>query len=182
MPPKYVKTIEEEIFYEYAKLVSRAAFGGTINYGFVTDRFKAFKTGAISMSGTMREWQREQEMPRACVFCGNEHDLTTDHLIPKYRGGADDPDNLVLSCKTCNSSRGDKGIFQWLGLDKKEYLHRLVAGKYLKELYKIHKAVGTLNVSTLILESLCKSCRNPEVCKEWDKVGELTCLCLESVF
>jgi hypothetical protein len=25
-PPKYVKTIQEELFYEYAKLISRSAF------------------------------------------------------------------------------------------------------------------------------------------------------------
>ena len=32
MPPKAIKTFEEEIFYEYAKLISRAAFSGAINF------------------------------------------------------------------------------------------------------------------------------------------------------
>ncbi len=36
-------------------------------------------------------------------------------------------DNLVQACKTCNSSRGDKGVFEWLGLKEKDNLHRLVA-------------------------------------------------------
>jgi hypothetical protein len=182
MPPHYVKTIEEEIFYEYAKLICRAAFDGAINYGFVTDRYKALKNRDISMSGTMREWQKEQELPHTCVFCGAEKDLQADHLVPKSRGGKNDADNLVLSCKTCNISRNDKGVFQWLGLKKKDNLHRLVAGKYLKELHEMHKALGTLLVSGLTLEMLCKNCRNPETCKEWNKVGVLTCLCLESVF
>lgn len=182
MPPKYVKTIEQELFYEYAKLISRAAFNGEIKYGFVTDRYKALKSGEISMSGTIREWEKEQELPRACVFCGARTDLQADHLVPKSRGGKNSADNLVLSCKTCNTSRGDKGVFEWLGLEKKENLHRLVAGKYLKELHDIHKALGTLEISVLTLETLCKNCRNPEVCKEWESVGELTCLCLESVF
>ena len=36
MPPAYVKTIREEIFYEYAKLISRSAHG-SIQYG-IRDR------------------------------------------------------------------------------------------------------------------------------------------------
>jgi len=39
MPPAYVKTIREEIFYEYAKLISRSAYG-TLQRGFITGRFK----------------------------------------------------------------------------------------------------------------------------------------------
>lgn len=39
MPPPYVKTIREEILYEYAKLISRSAYG-TLQRAFVTDRFQ----------------------------------------------------------------------------------------------------------------------------------------------
>ena len=138
MPPKYVKTIQEELFYEYAKLISRAVFDGKINYGFVTDRYKALVSGEISISGTIREWQKEQELPRECVFCGSKIDLQMDHLIPRNRGGSDSADNMVWSCQKCNASRGDKGIFEWLGLKEKDKLHRLVAGKYLKQLFFIH--------------------------------------------
>ena len=42
-----------------------------------------------------------------------------DHLIPRNRGGNDSADNMVWSCQKCNSSRGDKGVFVWLGLKKK---------------------------------------------------------------
>jgi hypothetical protein len=182
MPPRYVKTISDELHYEYAKLISRSAFNGKINYGFVTDRYKALCSGEISMSGTIREWQREQELEKQCVFCGNGENLTTDHLIPRSRGGEDSPDNLVLSCFSCNTSRKDKGVFAWLGLKKKDNLHRLVAGKYLKELYRLHEAKGTLLKSIDDLASLCPACRNPAVCAEWGKTDELTCFCLESVF
>ncbi|MFH0772323.1 MAG: hypothetical protein V1933_06860 [Candidatus Omnitrophota bacterium] len=54
MPPPYVKTIKEEILYEYAKLISRSAFKGKLNYGFVTDRFKALRDGSATMSGTIK--------------------------------------------------------------------------------------------------------------------------------
>jgi len=182
MPPRYVKTIREEILYEYAKLISRSVFGGQLNRGFITDRFKPLRDGEITMSGTNREWQREQEMPRQCVFCGSPDDLQTDHLIPGSRGGSDQADNMVWSCRTCNVSRGDKGIFQWLGLKRKDNLHRLVAGKYLKELYDLHASRRTLGIDRATLETLCGNCRNSSSCAKWGKTQELTCFCLESVF
>lgn len=180
MPPPYVKTIREEIYYEYAKLISRSAHG-SIKYPFVSDRFKKLRDGEITISGTMREWEREQELPHQCVFCGTPENLSTDHLIPRNRGGDDSPDNLVLACRSCNSSRGDRGVFEWLGLKQKDNLHRLVAGKYLKELLRVHERVKTIDISIDQLIQLCGLCPLPEVCIKWKKVGELTCFCLESV-
>jgi len=36
----------------------------------------------------------------------NDHMATVDHVISRYRGGSDNLDNLVLSCRRCNSSKG----------------------------------------------------------------------------
>lgn len=179
MPPPYVKTIREEILYEYAKLISRSAYG-SLQRGFITDRFQKLRNGDISISETIREWEREQELPKECVFCGTSENLTTDHLIPRNRGGDDSSENLVLACRTCNSSRGNRGIFEWLGLERKDTLHRLVAGKYLKLLLRIHEEAGSLDVSKESLGGLCEACPLPGVCEEWGSVGKLTCFCLES--
>ncbi|MBN2035760.1 MAG: HNH endonuclease [Chitinispirillaceae bacterium] len=179
MPPRYVKTIGDEINYEYAKLISKSAFGSKINYRFVTDRYKALCSGEISISSTMREW--EKDLTKECAFCGKTGDLTTTHLIPINRGGTDDPDNLVLCCAFCNASRGDKGVFEWLGLKKKDSLHWLVAGKYLKELHRLHEARGTVSVSITELETLCKTCRNSAICSLWGKTESLSSFCLESI-
>ncbi|MFA7114913.1 MAG: HNH endonuclease [Candidatus Omnitrophota bacterium] len=181
MPPKYVKTIGEELFYEYAKLISRSVYS-KINYPFIVNRFKALRDGTITISGTNREWQREQTSLLECVFCGSEECLEMDHLIPKSRGGIDSADNMVWSCKICNASRGNKGVFEWLGLEKKDALHRLVAGKYLKELIDLHTKKETINIHKDNIGLLCKDCKNGYVCMEWNKVGELTCFCLESIF
>jgi len=157
-------------------------FRGKLNYGFITDRFKALRNGQITMSGTNREWQREQELPQECVFCGSREELQMDHLIPRNRGGSDSADNMVWSCRACNISRGEKGIFEWLGLKDKDKLHRLVAGKYLKELYNLHEGAGTLDINSKEIADLCKRCKNGAVCIHWGKEKELTCFCLESIF
>jgi hypothetical protein len=61
VPPAYARTIREEIFYEYAKLISRSAYD-SLQRGFITDRFQKLRDGEITISGTMREWEREQEL------------------------------------------------------------------------------------------------------------------------
>jgi hypothetical protein len=44
MPPPYFKTIREEMYYEYAKLISRSAYH-SLQRGFITDRFKRLRDG-----------------------------------------------------------------------------------------------------------------------------------------
>jgi hypothetical protein len=181
MPPPYVKTIREEILYEYAKLISRSAYG-SLQRGFITDRFKKLRDGEITISGTMREWEKEQELLKQCAFCSSTTNLTTDHLIPRIRGGNHSADNMVLACQSCSASRGEKGIFEWLGLKEKDKLHRLVAGKYLKQLLALHERSRTLEITKDQITILCKRCGLPLVCEHWGTVRELTCLCLESIF
>ncbi|MGO9569853.1 MAG: HNH endonuclease, partial [Desulfomonilaceae bacterium] len=83
MPPKYVKTIQEEIYYEYGKLMSRRAYAGKLNFGFITNRFKDLRDGRMTISGTIKEFEAEHKLPHECVFCGATTDLETDHLIPR---------------------------------------------------------------------------------------------------
>lgn len=48
-----------------------------------------------------------------CCYCGTridgdswqENTPTFEHVIPRSRGGTDDPGNLVAACQRCNSQR-----------------------------------------------------------------------------
>jgi hypothetical protein len=88
---------------------------------------------------------------------------------------------LFLHAILCNTSRGEKGIFEWLGLKEKDKLHRLVAGKYLKQLLNLHEKAGTLNITKYQLSNLCKIRSLPKVCEHWGTAKKLTCFCLESI-
>ena len=174
MPHPSVKTIRDIIYWQYAKLMAKSS-NHEEDYGFIMSHFKKLQTGKISWSGAIREYVRDLERDKVCIYCGSEKDLSVDHLIPRSRNDPDIGDNAILACRRCNSSKGDKGVFEWYGIERRNELPRIVEGKYLKLLYNIHKKNGTLNEGTSSLHKLCKICRLGHLCKE----TKFTVYCLE---
>ena len=82
MPPSFVKTISDTIYYYYAKLVIAPSAGLKGSYGFIVDRYKAIKGGRVSMSDYDRElFYKEAEPVKVCAYCGKELPLTQDHVV-----------------------------------------------------------------------------------------------------
>lgn len=144
MPPAMVKTIRDLIYWEYANLIARAA-GFEGNYRFIVSRFKKLKSGEIKMSDLTRDDRNMILKDEYCIYCGSKENLCFDHIIPKSKGGPDITSNLVLACRKCNSSKGDKDIFYWYGIERQEQIPKLVLSKYLKLVYDFHEKNGTLD-------------------------------------
>ncbi|MHA1731286.1 MAG: HNH endonuclease [Promethearchaeota archaeon] len=137
VPPRAVKSIRDLIFWQYAKIISSSTGFGKANYRFVMSRFKKLKNGEMRWSTSIREWLKEHERPGQCSYCGREGvPLTIEHILPRSRGGPDSPDNAVLVCRSCNSRKGGKRLYEWYGLDRRDDVPRVVEGKYLKLLYE----------------------------------------------
>jgi 5-methylcytosine-specific restriction endonuclease McrA len=53
-----------------------------------------------------------------CVWCGRPFtDLvppSTEHLVPRVKGGPSWAENEVAACRRCNSARGHRGPVEWL--------------------------------------------------------------------
>lgn len=48
-----------------------------------------------------------------CRYCGASAPdvrIDVDHVIPLFRGGTNDPGNLVAACFPCNSGKSDRGL------------------------------------------------------------------------
>lgn len=68
--------------------------------------------GTTSSRGYGTAWQRLSKAVLArdgqvCRYCGGKA-TTTDHLIPKSKGGTDAMSNLVACCQPCNSGKKDR--------------------------------------------------------------------------
>jgi len=166
MPPKAVRTLRDLVYWQYAKLIAESAgYGKTKNYGFIMDRFKKLKNGEIQWSRSIKEYIKERERPNECIYCGGKESLSADHLIPQSRGGPDTGDNAITACKKCNSSKRDRGIYEWYGLEKRNEIPRIVEGKYLKLICTHHEKEGTLDVDSKNLRKLCEKCGLGKICE-----------------
>ena len=154
MPPKYVKTVRQLIYWEYAKLIAKAA-GFHNNYGFIVSRYKKLDSDEMKWSSSVRDHEKELDQGWQCTYCGSKTNLSTDHIIPTSHAGVDpriiklldSSDNCVCACRTCNSSKGDKDIFEWYGKDKMDDIPNLALSKFLKLAYQIHETQGTLDLN-----------------------------------
>ena len=43
-----------------------------------------------------------------CQYCGDEHELTFDHVIPRRLGGQTTWENVITACAPCNLRKGGK--------------------------------------------------------------------------
>lgn len=55
----------------------------------------------------------------SCVYCSSSGN-TIDHLVPVSKGGSNNYSNLVVACKSCNSSKRDKPLLNFLWTSKVE--------------------------------------------------------------
>jgi hypothetical protein len=185
MPDRDVETVRDLVFYQYAKLIARSAFGvtdGTAvkreHYGFVKMTFRRLKNGEMNWSDILREDRQLLESEQACAYCGNRDDLTWEHVVPRslfvHR---DCPEcdrlqgihNHVLCCRRCNSKKGTKGLYTFFKDEHAgerrfyDFIPSLVEKKYLKTVYCCHECAGTL------------------LAKDLDADGRLTILDLDEV-
>ncbi len=166
MPDRDVKTVKDQIFFQYAKIIACSAFGfenGSIakkeQYGFIKKRFRMLQSGEISWSDILREDKQLVDAEKKCVYCGAADDLSWEHIVPKslkIKPECGDCDaiqsihNHVWACRRCNSSKGNRGLYAFYQsmMPKEKYydfLPALVEKKYLKTIYQCHVCAGTLD-------------------------------------
>ena len=53
-----------------------------------------------------------------CIWCGRCFDRlglpSTEHVVPRVKGGPSWPENEVAACRRCNSQRGHTAPVEWL--------------------------------------------------------------------
>ncbi len=71
--------------------------------------------------------------------------MTKDHLIPRRRGGGNDPGNIVTCCSACNSSRRDVDLMAWYRA-RHCFPTLVLLRQYLKVCHGYAKALEVLDI------------------------------------
>lgn len=78
---------------------------------------------AIARELRKTRWWQQKTSSGQCYYCGKKtayKNLTMDHVLPLTRGGKSTKDNLVPSCKKCNTAKKSMMPLQW-----QEYLEKM---------------------------------------------------------
>lgn len=136
MPP--LITVRDHVAWAYANLArAHAALkDGAMSYRPVHHMirarlFKGLTTGTMSIRSMFDDEREKLLGPRCCEHCGSTENLSVDHLFARSRSGSDDPQNLVLACKNCNSSKGAKDLLVWSAAANR-FPSILILRRYLK--------------------------------------------------
>jgi hypothetical protein len=186
LPPAIVKTLKDLLYWQYAKIKAESAGMGNRDYGFVMNKFKQLKQGQISWN-EIREYVKEKDNTDQCIFCGQTADLTLEHLLPKHFNGPDTEKNLVWICKSCNSQKVAKRLYEYFaqkqGFEAAKYgVPRIAEGKYLKFAFEAFKEKSFLDTKvTELSRSICPRCDMKSLCIKQDTEGELSPFCIDGV-
>lgn len=133
-----IKTIGDTLYWSYANLamahaaVSTGASSYSRTHFMIRSRlFKGLKDGTMSVGSFVDDERLKLLLPQACCYCGSGNSLSVDHLIPRKLLGSDLADNLVWSCKSCNSSKGSSDMIEWFQ-HRRQFPPLLLLRRYLK--------------------------------------------------
>ena len=68
-----------------------------------------------------------------CVYCGEKKPLGPDHVMPLAKGGNNDIENILPSCKSCNSKKHTMNFGEFLKLHSQEEQEEILTRVYLAE-------------------------------------------------
>jgi hypothetical protein len=108
---------------------------------------KGLRAGSMNIGPIAEDEKLKLILPQSCCYCAAKLPLSVDHLLPRVAGGADAGENMVWSCRSCNSSKGKKDVLVWLG-ERQRFPPILLLRRYLK------LAIGVCNERGLLLTPL----------------------------
>ena len=100
--------------------------------------FKAYKEARWNIHDLLQLNVSKIQNNDFCWYCGQKTEpskLTKDHVFPRDKGGNNNMDNIIMVCKTCNSSKNDMDLFEWYEIVRQEWPPISIIAHYLKNIY-----------------------------------------------
>lgn len=120
-------------------------------YAFRESVIKRLKAGEMKIGDLYQNIIRQMTSTHdACWYCGRSVSdcgpLTADHIFPRMKGGENVSDNLIMVCRSCNSSKGAKDLLAWYR-ERGEFPPMRVLAHYLKLVNQYALDSGLLGLS-----------------------------------
>lgn len=101
--------------------------------------YKAYREGRWKIHDLLVNNVAKIISDNVCWYCGsvfeNKEELTIDHVFPRSKGGDNSMDNIIMVCKQCNSSKGDKDLLEWYISKRKTFPPIDILQHYLKQIF-----------------------------------------------
>ena len=104
-------------------------------------RLRSGEGGDVPALGVKDE---RRKLTAGCIYCSGPAD-SIDHLIPRLLNGPDSADNLVPACKSCNSSKGARDLFEWA--ERKRFFPLAATRRYLALAWRWCVRAGVLDAT-----------------------------------
>jgi hypothetical protein len=132
------RTVRESLYWSYANL-AMAFTGGRhdestyqqIDYIVRNKLYYGLLRGTQQIGSFLIDEKEKLDASDGCCYCGSPAHLTLDHLIPQFKGGKHSADNLVVACRSCNSSKKALDLMEWMA-KKKQFPPLRLLRRYLK--------------------------------------------------
>ena len=152
MIKRKASTVREQIVFCYGNLARAhsALKRGAKEYARLDHMIRAklqrgLFDGTMQMRSLYDDERIKMTAAQACYYCGDADRLCVDHLIPKMRGGPDASDNLIWSCRRCNSSKGDRDMLEWMNANNR-FPPILLLRRYVKIVARFCDDHGCLDI------------------------------------
>jgi hypothetical protein len=164
MPIDQKPTIAERLYWSYANLAMAEKAVQDCDEKFSRTHFMirarlyaGLMNGTMSPQSLMRDQRIRMQLPQECVYCGNDTNLSIDHIVPANRGGSDSGDNAVWACRSCNSSKSDRDLFEWWFASRTGFPPLFVVRVYLKQAiaYCLTNNQMSLNWAEVVQHPFC---------------------------
>ncbi|MBO6168380.1 MAG: HNH endonuclease [Bacteroidales bacterium] len=182
MSPIKPHTVAELIYWSYANLAMAhdGIARGLPTYdktSFIIRMrmYKGLLSGKMQISTLFKDERWKMENGARCVYCGTTENLSVDHLFPRIKGGADNVENLICSCKSCNSSKGKKDLMAWYR-DRNRFPSIMVLRRYLKLVHQQCQELGIMEKALDEVEDSSLPFSLSEIPTNYPKCSELSLL------
>ncbi len=132
------ETIGQSLYWSYANMVMafvslrrQDSAYGRIHYIIRNKTYYGLLRGTTKIGSFLKDEGLKVALAEFCCYCGRRDDLSLDHMIPRMKGGPHSADNLVVACRSCNSSKHARDLLVWMAA-KREFPPLGVLRRYMK--------------------------------------------------